>query len=85
MEKRKFLLISLQVVALTGFILMAVGSKSSAPAVQSDQTLRMNREKCGNPDFVFLGTFDDATSCSQACKKAGFVDFCNSGNNCYCK
>ena len=83
MRKKRFILIGVQLCALVAFAFMAWGSGSAAPAVKGSQ--RVDRAACGNPDFVFLGTFDNQSSCSQACKSAGFTTSCMTDNNCYCK
>lgn len=85
MRKKRFLLIGLQVCALTAFIMMALGSASQAPVATSSVTHRVNRVSCGDPDYVFLGVYDNPTACSNACSTSGFSTYCVSGDNCYCK
>jgi hypothetical protein len=85
MRKKRFLIVFLQVFALTGFILMAMGSASSSPTAKNKQIKRLDRGACGHPDYVFMGLYDNQGACSQACHKAGFSASCLTGNNCYCK
>lgn len=85
MRRKRFLIIGLQVVALTGFILMALGSASSTPAVQKQAINRLDRGSCGNPEYVFMGERNSQSACTQACNNAGFSSSCLTGSNCFCK
>ena len=83
--RKKVVIIGLQVVALVGFIFMALGSSSSTPVLKSKQVTRLDRGACGDADYVFMGQYDNQSACSQACHKAGFTFSCLTGDNCFCK
>jgi len=85
MCKKKFFLIGLQVAVLAGFVMMALGSGSNAAVVKGSQPKRMDRGACGHADYVLMGQHPSKDACSQACRNAGFADFCMTGDNCFCK
>lgn len=94
MRKKTFFILTLQVVVIGVFVLIAVGSASQSSATSSykeDIRAGMKAGAIGaaaadyvSKGYKFIGVYD-SSDCPKQCANAGYTKYAYADTYCYCK
>lgn len=91
MRKKSFFVLSLQVVVIGVFVLIAVGSGTDGSAVSSREASSAIRSfaqgyACGSNGFQMVGTASSESGCRTLCANSGYSAYCfGDQGGCFCK
>lgn len=88
MSKKNFFIITLQVVIIGVFLVIALGSSSQQSATQNTHAARGFGQglACGIGGFVMVSTESSQSACMNTCERKGYSAYCyGDEGGCFCK